>query len=73
MPMAMDFLSPKIVMTTTQTCIRGATEVCNGIHDDCDGQVDEGVLTTFYQDQDHDGYRQRGGEPTGLLCTSRLR
>jgi len=34
----------------------GATEVCNGLDDDCDGPVDEGVTTTFYQDADGDGY-----------------
>ncbi len=34
----------------------GATEVCNGIDDDCDTQIDEGVTTTFYQDADGDGY-----------------
>jgi hypothetical protein len=33
-----------------------ATEVCNNIDDDCDGQVDEGVTTTFYQDNDDDGF-----------------
>jgi hypothetical protein len=34
----------------------GATEVCNGVDDDCDGQVDEGVLSTFYRDLDGDTY-----------------
>jgi hypothetical protein len=33
-----------------------ATEVCNGIDDDCDGDIDEGVATTYYADADQDGY-----------------
>ncbi len=38
----------------------GATEVCNGIDDDCDGQIDEGVLTDWYEDVDGDGYGDAG-------------
>ena len=31
-------------------------ESCNGADDNGDGQVDEGVTTTFYEDTDDDGY-----------------
>lgn len=44
----------------------GATEVCNGIDEDCDNQIDEGVQNTYYADNDGDGY---GGQTTVLACT----
>ena len=34
----------------------GAVDVCNGIDDDCNGQVDEGLQATLYLDGDGDGY-----------------
>ena len=47
--------SPATSCSFTVT-VNGNAEVCNGIDDDCDGQVDEGVQTTFYQDADGDGF-----------------
>lgn len=33
----------------------GALEVCDGMDNDCDGQTDEGLLNTYYLDNDGDG------------------
>ncbi|MCA9494151.1 MAG: putative metal-binding motif-containing protein, partial [Myxococcales bacterium] len=41
----------------------GATETCNEIDDDCDGQIDEDVTRTYYADADEDGH----GDPTDTL------
>jgi hypothetical protein len=34
----------------------GAPERCNDVDDDCDGEIDDGVGTTFYADSDGDGF-----------------
>jgi predicted outer membrane repeat protein len=40
----------------------GAEERCNGLDDDCDEEIDEGLAwTTWYEDEDGDGY----GDPSG--------
>jgi hypothetical protein len=45
------------------TCsISPVPEACNGLDDDCDGQVDEGTTVDCYEDTDGDGYAPAGAE-----------
>jgi hypothetical protein len=41
----------------------GAADVCNGIDDNCDGRVDEGVGAIYYFDADGDGH----GDPANVI------
>ncbi|MBM4365891.1 MAG: putative metal-binding motif-containing protein [Deltaproteobacteria bacterium] len=53
----------------------GNTEVCDGIDNDCNGTVDDGVGTTYYADADKDSFGDpvsatvycEGDEPTGYV------
>ena len=38
----------------------GAEEICDGADNDCDGEVDEDVTSTFYADTDQDGFGDEG-------------
>jgi len=48
-------------------------ESCNGLDDDCDGNIDNGVLITYYQDSDSDSYGNASAttdacsQPTGYV------
>lgn len=55
----------------------GATEICDGADNNCNGQTDEGVTsTTYYKDGDGDGYGDKNVttttciKPTGYVTNS---
>ena len=47
----------------------GLAEACDGVDNDCDTDVDEGVTTAWYADVDGDGYGDPGSTPVAA-CTA---
>ncbi len=45
-----------------------ATEVCDGIDNNCNATVDEGLTQTFYRDADADGFGTTGTQTTACLA-----
>jgi uncharacterized delta-60 repeat protein len=54
----------------------GRAEICDSKDNNCNGQIDEGVLLVFYRDQDGDGYgyannsTQACSQPAGYVSNS---
>ncbi len=38
------------------SCLYPTAEICNGLDDNCDGEIDEFVTNTYYTDNDGDGF-----------------
>ena len=54
---------------TTDKSYPGADEICDDKDNDCNGEVDDGIGSLFYIDNDEDGY---GGEETVEACDLKI-
>lgn len=60
-------------LDTDNTVYPSATEICDNKDNNCNGQLDEGVKTTWYLDQDNDGYgaaynsKEACSQPSGYV------
>ena len=66
--------------TTCEGQVSPVPEVCNGLDDDCDGVVDDGVTSDYYPDLDGDGFgsntatkRVACTPPTGFVTNNNRR
>ena len=55
----------------------GATALCNSLDDNCDGEIDNGAGTFYYQDADNDGYGNatvalQSCDPIATFVTNKL-
>lgn len=69
MPMPAGYVADNTDCNDSNAAIHpGATEICDGVDNNCDGQTDEGFATvTYYRDADGDGFGATGNSVTTCM------